>query len=619
MSRIMSPVFTRRLGLVSAVLLGVPLAALLSACLLEEDTPDSAEESDLFPRLVLPDGTPAAGAIVLVFAPGDTSESTRYSAVADGDGRFVLEEGLTPGTYDLNATLDDRSLQLASLPLPLASRRVDTLSPSGSIVGKVRLPQGDDASDVTVILLGTGRRTKTNLSGQFFFPLVPPGDQRVLVEAPPSFLPFTSVVHVPEGRATGPAVVEVDLIRVPLLSGLNFRYDTANALLRLSWNKDPRAETYGISSSGGGPMWRLEWQMSESGFPRSPLRDTTFQVALYSIGKPLYSEPVEGPLADFTVRVCGFDSSRAARSCAEVIVPAIPPNEARRSWMDWTRLGDLAFLDPGKNHRLAVKGDSLWMFQEALWCVFDSTGQCASSMRWITAWKSADGFQWIKVSDSLPYWNPVVWNDSLWALAKSGDSIQLEVSADGVTWATTYLPDAIRQVIFGSQRAPRLAWAPSGPVLLTPPSDWSMADASMGTAFQRDSGGRWSDLANLPGAHPEKSNLIETESGWWRIQQERGVIGMERLPESSEAALWKVPAGIENRLIELDGILYATCGPFNGYPNLLATSASTPSHWWRVDLPAEAKRGEGLVHWNGRLLFLDEAGTIWQGSPRASP
>lgn len=137
----------------------------------------------------LPDGSPAAGARVLV-------EGTGLEARTRADGRFVINgvPAVVPGrigiTYDVRGELDVQGVAHGFLVPHFKVKEQQsysigsvTLRPAGAIRGRVQLEGDPDASGIRVRLDGMSLETVTRASGDFLLERVPPHDHyRVVCE-----------------------------------------------------------------------------------------------------------------------------------------------------------------------------------------------------------------------------------------------------------------------------------------------------------------------------------------------------------------------------------------------------------------------------------------------------
>lgn len=226
----------------------LPLAMLfaLGSCDKEVAGTTDEHETNVAARLFLPDGSPAAGARVRIFAVGDTTEEERDQVFATSDGSVVLPE-LPAGKYNLVAT-DDAGKgvvidSLLSTGAGVPSMRNDTLRSMGYLKGCLQVEPQNSPNIAWAQILGLGLATNVDAAGCFLME-VPAG--RVTLAAltrDTSYTPtFRSVRTIPDSTLDV-GVVRLNYTGIPVVQGLAVEYDSMGGIAAVRWN---RALAYGL-------------------------------------------------------------------------------------------------------------------------------------------------------------------------------------------------------------------------------------------------------------------------------------------------------------------------------------------------------------------------------------
>ncbi len=406
-----------------------------------------------------PDGKPAVGARVRVYSASQKETDSTTAQVAqtfvDADGNVALK--LKPGHYSLIA--DDQKMGGAlfidsafsdgdRMDLP-----VDTLRPTGTITGHVRVQPMHSPSIAWVHLMRTNLYANVDSTGFFRISGVPAGNlDLVAVTHFPEYTPTHKLV-----RARPDSAVDVDTIDLvynglPLVTGIVATYDTLSGVVTLSWKDTAYARKAGyiVYRQEGPEYWgggmRHGYSTTDSFHDtifggsssfRSPVDSSEFDLT-YWVGAGGTDRITEGPLWE-KVRLHVRSPSLAKRW--KVLwgqtVPA-PPSVANLDTIEgglvaWTSTASLP--NPETPRSFAILGNSgtwthsllpatsldldpvFWGGKVWFADLFASTDSLLDSS-W--QWQSYMGIQ----DTNLPR-TPVY------------DSVRIRSSADGVHWDTT--------------------------------------------------------------------------------------------------------------------------------------------------------------------------------------
>ncbi|MBK9579164.1 MAG: hypothetical protein IPK50_19200 [Fibrobacterota bacterium] len=230
-----------------------------------------------------PDGKPAVGARVRVYAATqketDSTTTQVTQAYVDANGNVALK--LKPGHYSLIA--DDQSTGRAlfidsafsdgdKVELP-----IDTLRPTGTITGHIRVQPMHSPSIAWVHLMRTNLYANVDSTGFFRITGVPAGNlDLVAVTHLSQYTPTHKLV-----RARPDSVIDADTIDLvynglPLVTGIVATYDTLSGVVTVGWKDTAyaRKSGYVIYRQDGPASWGAP---SERGVSESAqFRDTVF-------------------------------------------------------------------------------------------------------------------------------------------------------------------------------------------------------------------------------------------------------------------------------------------------------------------------------------------------------
>lgn len=226
-------------------------------------------------------GKPAFGARVRVYSATQTESDSTATQVAqeyvDANGNVDLK--LKPGHYSLVADSGSISAFIDSIfsDGDKVAIPVDTLRPTGTITGYLRVQPMHSPSIAWVHLMRTNLYTKVDSTGFFRLANVPAGSlDLVAVSHLPEYTPTHKLV-----RALPDSAVHVDTIDLvynglPLVTGIVATYDTLSGVVTLTWHDTAYARKAGyvIYRQEGASSWASP---PERGYTESSIyHDTAF-------------------------------------------------------------------------------------------------------------------------------------------------------------------------------------------------------------------------------------------------------------------------------------------------------------------------------------------------------
>lgn len=226
----------------------LPATALLAmgACDKEVAGTTDEHETTVAARLFQPDGSPAAGARVRIYAVDDTAKTARDQVYASSDGSVVLPP-LPAGEYNLVVT-DDAGKgvvidSLLSTGAGTPSMRSDTLRAMGRVKGCLQVEPQDMPNIAWVQILGLGLAQNLDTAGCFLLE-VPAG--RVTLAAltrESHYTPTFRAVRTIPGITVDVGTIRLEYTGIPVVEGLSASYDTLAGIATVRWN---RARSYGL-------------------------------------------------------------------------------------------------------------------------------------------------------------------------------------------------------------------------------------------------------------------------------------------------------------------------------------------------------------------------------------
>jgi len=197
-----------------------------------------------------PDGKPAVGARVQVFASSDTGVLPRAEVFTDAHGGVALP-ALPAGYYNLvvrdeagRAVFQD-SLVSDGSKLPYKS---DTIVATGAIKGRVLVQPQDDPRIVLVTLLGAGRYANVDDSGRFLIADLPEGRYTLVLRADqPEYTTTVLAASIRRDSVTDLGSVSMVFTGMPIVTGIVGKWDSLDGLVSVSWDSAKSAKISGWS------------------------------------------------------------------------------------------------------------------------------------------------------------------------------------------------------------------------------------------------------------------------------------------------------------------------------------------------------------------------------------
>lgn len=377
----------------------VAAAIWLGGCLFAKDEPEITSTeipNELTGTLVLKNGTPVPGANVSVYrvdqlpmlpgSPKIGAALNAQSVVTDAAGRFHIK-GLTEGEYNILgskaglASLSD-SVTVTASGLDIG---MDTLKPTGALVGWVRLQPNHSPRTAWIQVAGTSVFTNVAADGSFMLSGLAEGPYQLRVSTTElNYSPLFAAAWIRAGMTDTLKDALVPYFSgIPVVTGLQARMVDSGRSVRLEWNPSdyPFIEAYLVYRDSGSaplPVDTLVGRTTATVFidtvfsenPRLgqiPLTDPHPHRMAYRI-KILTQERVTGPAfggATLTLR------SPSVVDAQEAV---------------WTRAVEHAQYFKGGVSAAAVWNDSLWVL--------------SVEGRVFSIWGSADGFAWKKSTEA---------------------------------------------------------------------------------------------------------------------------------------------------------------------------------------------------------------------------
>lgn len=191
-----------------------------------------------------PDGEPAVGARVLLYASGDTQATPRAVGIVDNDGHVTLAGTPTPGLYNLliRSTRSNEAIFQDSLVSDGKRLTVfdDTLRRTGKLVGRVRVQPQDKPAIAWVQLIGAGRYVNLDDSGRFVIDSLPAG--RFTLAAQTREPKYTTTFRYPiirSDRLTDLGSIDLIYTGVPMVRNVKASWDSVAATVTVRWDSVP--------------------------------------------------------------------------------------------------------------------------------------------------------------------------------------------------------------------------------------------------------------------------------------------------------------------------------------------------------------------------------------------
>lgn len=221
------------------------LSALLAGCIFDQANRGTIVDNEVRTGILyLADGNPAPNARVRVYPVNhqpDTSAAAgqaAYVTATDAQGRYSVK--VAKGEFNILGDKDGSYAFQDSVFFGGGNGTLapDTLSRPGSVAGVIALQPNHNPISCLVQFLGTHAFANVDANGRFRVPDLAAGDYTVRVATTiPEYTPLFLHVRVRSGRDdTLPDTLRLPYIGIPVVTGLKAVYDTADAVVNLSWD-----------------------------------------------------------------------------------------------------------------------------------------------------------------------------------------------------------------------------------------------------------------------------------------------------------------------------------------------------------------------------------------------
>lgn len=393
-------------------LIAVVPAIGLAACDRQAGTSDE-HETTVAARLFQPDGSPASGARIKIYAVADTAKTPQDLVFAAPDGSVRLPTDLPAGEYNLVATdglgnglvIDSLLSKGAGAP----SLRSDTLRPLGVLTGRLQVEPQHSPRIAWVQILGVGLAANVDTSGNFRLE-VPAG--RITLAAltrEEDYTPTFRAVKTISDSVLDIGTVRLEYTGIPVVEGLTVTYDTLNGVATVQWN---RATMPGLLG------YEVQWGGYQS-FTIDNLSDTVFRDTLF--------------------RPETFEDQRKTREYSVVAV-----DSARKPGVAWRRMA-LDVPSPWTVPRRGFRIDTTFRIElpENACNVLDTAGEHLVCIR--------EGSR-----------------QGEWHTLHFADTAEVRVSRDGKTWTLLPIPGGSLRTVVWKDRIWVVRGIESGAMLVLP-------------------------------------------------------------------------------------------------------------------------------------------------------
>jgi len=198
------------------------------------------ETTTTLATILRPDGRPAAGARVLVYAAGDTQTTPVGSGRVDEQGRVALVSAPKAGWYNL-LVKDDSGRAVFEDSLVSDGHRLavlnDTLRRTARVTGRVQVQPQDKPTIAWVQLLGAGRYSNLDDSGRFVFDSVPAGRMTLAaLTLVAQYTPTFRAVHTTPDSTFDAGVISLVYTGIPQVQKVSVRWDSVANTATVTWN-----------------------------------------------------------------------------------------------------------------------------------------------------------------------------------------------------------------------------------------------------------------------------------------------------------------------------------------------------------------------------------------------
>lgn len=201
---------------------------------------------------VLSDGRKASNATVTVYNAGKVDSLPRTVVYTDRDGRIELN-GLPRGYYSLMVTDKSGSASFVDSVYSdgvNANIPSDTLRPTGSIKGRIKVQVQDDPKIAWVALVGAGFfRTIDNDSGTFLLTGIPAGSHTLVSRTDlPAYTSTFRAAIVKSDSVSDVGTIELVYTGLPVATGIAGTWDSLGGIVHLKWDAatSPKVKGYRV-------------------------------------------------------------------------------------------------------------------------------------------------------------------------------------------------------------------------------------------------------------------------------------------------------------------------------------------------------------------------------------
>jgi len=234
-------------------------------------------------------GVPAANASISLFGTGDTSRTPVDKIFTDVNGKFDPVSLSLPekaAYYNIQIESGSEAILLDSVLLSNANRRAiksDTLAPTGSITGMVKIQKNHELRFAVVHALGTNKFVNVEPSGKFN--LTGLGKGTYNLEFSMNAYPgkygkvYKDTVVTASTVTTYADTIELPYADIPVVTGVKSVYDTSKGTSSISWNKIVYSQFRNYY------VYRTDDYLSWSEKPHAKVTDTVYTDTLKDFGK----------------------------------------------------------------------------------------------------------------------------------------------------------------------------------------------------------------------------------------------------------------------------------------------------------------------------------------------
>jgi hypothetical protein len=223
-------------------------ALLLWGCDQSATSANSGGTNDETSTFYLQSGRVAARAAVTIFAAGRADSLPATKTYTDGNGHLDFPS-VPKGYYSL--VVRDTSGQAAFLDSIFsngagATVPSDTLRPTGSVTGRVKVQPQDDPRIAWVALLGAGIFVNVDDSGRFAIHGVPEGKYSLMARADQGQYTSTfAPAPVWRDSTTDLGTIQLVYTGLPVVTGISGTWDSLGGIIHLHWDTAGESRAFG--------------------------------------------------------------------------------------------------------------------------------------------------------------------------------------------------------------------------------------------------------------------------------------------------------------------------------------------------------------------------------------